>query len=387
MVCAETRGNEVRMKTPGSVAPLFCACALLFAIASSATAQNLKILDAAGSEHDPDSVLQQLDQKRVVFIGEEHDRYDHHLDELEIIRRLHDRNPQRWVIGVEFIQRPFQPYLDAYVAGQLTEREFLMKTEYFSRWGYDYRLYRPIFLYAKEQGIPIVALNAEEELTKDAGKLGLDKLPAEERQRLPSDIDESDAAYQDRIRKVFEKHPASGAENFQRFWQAQLVWDETMAQTAAEYLEGRPDKNMIVLAGRGHIEFGSGIPNRVKRRLPGASAAILLCTEGSHMQEGEADYWLDSKEQQLPPAGKMGVTMDLSDGVRVKNTTPAGAAAKAGLKAADRIVSIDDQTVRSIADVQLFMLDKEPGQRVSLEVERENPAGKKELSFQLTLQK
>ena len=73
---------------------------------------------------------------------------------------------------MEFIQRPFQPALDAYISGAITEREFLKRAEYFDRWGFDYRLYRPIFSFAKEHGIPMVALNAERELAEKVAKVG-----------------------------------------------------------------------------------------------------------------------------------------------------------------------------------------------------------------------
>src|SRR5262249_43919162 len=159
---------------------------------------------------------------------------------------------------------PFQPYLDAYLAGSLSEDELLKKTEYFERWGFDYRLYRPILLYAKEQGIPVIALNAERELTTKVKEVGFDGLSPAERARLPREIDQSDTAYRDRLRDIYESHPASVRGDFEHFWEGQLVWDETMAERVADYLTSNPDKSMIVLAGSGHIAFGSGVPNRLK---------------------------------------------------------------------------------------------------------------------------
>jgi hypothetical protein len=39
------------------------------------------------------ALMEVLKQKRVVFVGETHDRLDHHLNQLEIIRRLYEANP------------------------------------------------------------------------------------------------------------------------------------------------------------------------------------------------------------------------------------------------------------------------------------------------------
>src|SRR5690242_18255146 len=133
---------------------------ILACVSSTVSADlNLKVFDARGKQRDIASVVADIDTARAVFIGESHDRYDQHLSELEIIRRLYERNPDRWAIGVEFIQRPFQADLDAYIAGGIDEREFLEKTQYFDRWGFDFRLYNPIFHFAREHAIPMVALN------------------------------------------------------------------------------------------------------------------------------------------------------------------------------------------------------------------------------------
>ena len=54
------------------------------------------------------ALIEALDTHRVVFVGETHDRYDHHLNQLAILQALHRRNPQV-AIGVEWFQQPFQP--------------------------------------------------------------------------------------------------------------------------------------------------------------------------------------------------------------------------------------------------------------------------------------
>ena len=72
-----------------------------------------------------------------------------------LVRRLRERGAEL-AIGMEFFQQPFQDSLDAYIAGTLSEEDLLRETEYFERWRFDYRLYRPILRYAKEHGIDVV---------------------------------------------------------------------------------------------------------------------------------------------------------------------------------------------------------------------------------------
>src|SRR5262245_22405996 len=130
-----------------------CAVSLLILVLPfrlGAFQSDLTIVDAQGRHPAIEDLIRTLSNNRVVFVGETHERYDQHLSQLEIIRGLHGQAPGHWAIGVEYFQRPFQPYLDAYIAGSISEREFLSKTEYFERWSFDYRLYRPIFEFARE---------------------------------------------------------------------------------------------------------------------------------------------------------------------------------------------------------------------------------------------
>jgi uncharacterized iron-regulated protein len=73
-------------------------------------------------------LLEALDSKRAIFVGETHDRYDHHLNQLTVIRGLHERGLDL-AVGMEFFQEPFQPDLDDYVAGRIDEKTLLKETE------------------------------------------------------------------------------------------------------------------------------------------------------------------------------------------------------------------------------------------------------------------
>src|SRR5215831_14890341 len=214
------------------IAAVFCLLLYPAALSPAASKSDLTIVDAARNTQSVQSLIHQLADKRAVFIGEDHGRYDNHLDQLQIIRELNTNAPGRWVIGVEYTQRRFQPYLDAYIEKTISEPEFLRQTEYFERWGFDWRLYRPIFRYARDHHIPMVALNAERELTDEVDQIGLAGLSAADRGRLPQHIQDADGAYRERLRKIFDEHPDQG--NFDRFVEAQLVWDETMAESVAK---------------------------------------------------------------------------------------------------------------------------------------------------------
>lgn len=87
---------------------LGCSPLAIRATAQDRASFNALDLDATLS---PDRLTPQLAAKRVVFVGEIHDRYDHHLNQLAIIRRLHQLDPNQ-VIGVEYFPQHFQPQVD-----------------------------------------------------------------------------------------------------------------------------------------------------------------------------------------------------------------------------------------------------------------------------------
>jgi len=318
---------------------------------------------------DLEGIIPKLADKRVVFVGESHNRFDHHLTQLEIIRRLHAIHP-RMAIGMEMFQQPFQGVLDDYVAGRLTERELLQGTEYYRRWRFDFRHYAPILRYAREHQLPVVALNLPAELTQKVGRNGPDVLAAEERAQLPSEIDRSDTAYAQRLRAVFNLHPNNGR-SFDNFLEAQLLWDEGMAKQAADYLVAHPDFHMVILAGSGHLARGSGIPRRLARRLPAASSAIVLNGWEGALEPGLADFILLTEQRMLPPTGRFGVLLDDEiDVPTVDACLPDSPCKRAGLMRGDRFLSIDGEPVDDMTALHLVMWDKQPGDTVTLRVNR-----------------
>jgi uncharacterized iron-regulated protein len=352
------------------VVTLGCASSPIRAIAQDRVSFNAVDLDTALSL---DSLAAQLATKRVVFVGETHDRYDHHLNQLEIIRRLHQLDPNL-AIGVEYFQQSFQPQVDAYIAGQTTEKEFLRATEYYKGWGYDYRLYAPIFRFAREQRIPVRALNVPTTLASTVAKAGVAGLSAQQRAYLPRDIEPADEAYKTRLRVAFEAHKTAKPGAFDHFVEAQLTWDEGMAASAAAYLNANEGRRMVILAGSGHLAFGSGIPSRLERQTHATYAIVL--SSGEEVEPHIADYLLLSQKQELPPAGVLGVSLEEKDGeCRIRSLSTGGAAEKAGLNKGDALAEIDGQPVKTIADTRVALWDKKPGDRVRISVRRKRRVG------------
>ena len=76
-----------------------------------------------------------------------------------------------------------------------------------------------------------------QEIVDKVFRSGLDSLSEEEKESLPSQMDFSDDAYKERLKKIFEEHEDFKTRNFDFFYQAQILWDETMSESIDQIFE------------------------------------------------------------------------------------------------------------------------------------------------------
>lgn len=256
------------------------------------------VTSASQTPIEPQKVLQNLADMNVVYLGETHDRAEDHRAQLEIIQALHRKNPQM-AIALEMFQRPFQPIIDRYLAGEISAQELRSQTEYDQRWGYPWEFYAPILQFAKENRLRVVALNAPSEVTRKVARGGLQQLTLSDRRYIPptSEIRAEPNSYRERIRQIYEgfHHSKGNSAQFENFFLAQVLWDETMADRINQFLRQNPQTQLIVLAGQGHLAFGDGIPSRVLRRNHQIRQAIVLLNPDPELQAASnppaADYF------------------------------------------------------------------------------------------------
>ncbi|MDX1763252.1 MAG: ChaN family lipoprotein [bacterium] len=334
-----------------------------------------------------DGILPKIIDRDVVFVGEAHTAYGHHVVQLDVIRRLYEERGSV-VIGMEMFQRPFQQELDRYVSGEISEEDLLRKSEYFTRWKYDYNLYRDILQFARANRIPVVALNLRQEIIKKVSREGINGLTEEEYALIPQDMDLTNQEYRESMQRIMKQHGNSheGGMNFENFFQSQILWDETMAQSVVEALKKYPGAPVVVLAGNGHLQYSWGIPDRVKR-LSGAKTAVMLNDISEGISADLADYLLYPPPRETPPAPKLMVILKAgNDGLAIQKVLPDGPARKAGIEQDDILVTINSQPIKDIVDVKLALLNKGPGDTIQVRIKRKTFVVKwKELTLDLVL--
>ena len=249
-------------------------------------------------------IIKQLQAARIVYLGETHDSESDHQQQLVIIKTLFKHKPQI-SIGMEMFQSQMQPLLDRYLAGKITATELYEQSEFDKRWGYPWEYYLPILEFAKANRLPVIALNTPVEITQKAGKQGLESLTVAELKLIPplTEIDRSNIKYREMILASYQQHAgivSIASKSFDRFYTAQLLWDETMAANTANFVKKNPSYQTIVLAGSSHIIYGYGIPKRVLRRLnqPKSIQKTVLLNLDADLQQPElADFiWSENKK-------------------------------------------------------------------------------------------
>jgi aminopeptidase N len=241
-------------------------------------------------------LIHQISSNDLVFLGEDHDNPDHHLIEVQILQALADASV-RFTLGMEFFQKKQQTALNRYLERELSEDEFLKETAWEENWGFDYHLYRPLLLFARQNAIRVIALNAPPEIVMKVGAHGLKALDTKERSQVAQDIDLTNGIYRTLIKAAYDRHPKDELKSFEYFYEAQCVWDETMAENLAGYLKRR-DEKVIVFSGNGHVQYKFGIPDRTLRRhpVPAATIVLLPLRESTALEKGMADYvWLTAE--------------------------------------------------------------------------------------------
>lgn len=256
-----------------------------------------------------EAVFNRLAEAEVIYLGETHDSRRDHEAQLDIIQSLYRQNPQI-AIALEMFQRPYQSILDRYLAGKLTEAELRDQSQYDQRWGFPWDNYAPILRFAKEKNLPLIALNTPTEVTRQVARQGLESLDSAERRWIPplSEINTQQPHYRQRLLSMYrDSHQHSGsADNFEHFFQAQVLWDETMAAEIAKRLKTHPKYLVVVLAGQGHVIYGDGIPSRVARRMAGSSASfqqVILLLNPSEIDTSPsrqpADFFWETQQTSI----------------------------------------------------------------------------------------
>ena len=346
--------------------------------------RSLTGLDAGQILHLPtglvvsrEQMMDSISASRVIYIGETHDNIEAHKVQLQIIQFLTKKYPV--AIGLEMFRRSGQKKLNLFNQNQLSDQEF--RQLFHNNWGGGFGLYQPIFEFAKSHGLPLIGLKSTREV-ENHFRSG-DAAPGD---TLYPDIDDTDPYHRAFSMSVFGGHTAKALEKPYRML---LLWEETMAQTVAEFLRDpvNKDKKLVVLAGGFHVQYGFGIPKRAYRRIPLQYSIIL--PDITEVPEALKDREMEVKKVSIPLYAadyawkveyrvpgqnkvKLGVRLAQEKGVRIKAVGKNSNAQTAGMKPGDLLVSMDGQALSGVDDVLELLSHKKFDDHSTFQLQRDN---------------
>lgn len=226
----------------------------------------------------------------VVLVGEWHTHTGIHRFQTELLRAMFQQNPEL-SLSMEMFSRDSQDVIDQYLAGEIGEQALIKQANAWPNYESDYR---PLVEFAKTARFDIIAANAPKDIVRCIGREGIDyidKLPANERTWLADTISTQDSAYKTHF--LASMHHGDEVQNSKQF-AAQMSWDETMAESIARYLDRHPNKQVMHIAGKFHIENGLGTAASILARAPHLKVVIVTPVGiNETLDEDTRDYRLE----------------------------------------------------------------------------------------------
>lgn len=205
-----------------------------------------------------DTMVSEIKDSPIILLGERHDAPEHHELQLDVIRKLRSKG-KKVAIGMEMFEESSQRALDAWSAGKVPESAF--KKVYQWNWrNIPWELYSGILTYARDNRIPLVALNAPREVVQKVARTGMESLDPPDLEQLPHGLDlRMNDRFLEFMRSAYPIHGTSGSA-FTNIAEAQLLRNRVMARRIVDYLVRHPETTMVVLTGGGHAREAGGIP-------------------------------------------------------------------------------------------------------------------------------
>ena len=357
---------------------------------------------------DVAALVAAMAQREVVLLGEQHDDADHHRWQLQVLAALHAQRPDM-VIGFEMFPRRVQPVLERWVAGELSESEFLQQVEWDKVWSMPAELYLPLFHFARLNRVPMVALNIDQKLSRAIARRGWDAVPEAEREGV-SPAAEPLPAYVDFLFGIHREHAQMRAGKdkevaredvaFRNFVDSQLGWDRAMAEALASAARAQrgsasgaasdaPAPLVVGIMGSGHVRFGHGVAHQLKSLgvdNPGLLLPLAASTPCTDIVAGLADAVFAVPEAVLAPVPppRLGVSLEEHrDGVKIVEVSAGSLASHTGLRAGDIITEAAGATLKRSATLVALVRAQPPGTWLQLTLKRESTTIERVVRFPL----
>jgi uncharacterized iron-regulated protein len=235
-----------------SIITVFLLCITIGASSQNGMENHYRIYDSRTRQLvGIDKIVTDMSHADVLFFGEEHNDSVGHYLEYKIFSALYEKYGSALALSLEMFERDNQLVLNEYLAGFIDETRLARDARLWN----NYKDYRPMIEYAKQNKIPVIAANPPRRyvnLVSRRGMASLDSLSKEAKKFLPAlPYDTLSGRYRDKFFDVMKGSP--GAEN-PKVYHSQSLWDAGMANSIYTYLKKNKGKKIFHCVGGFHTE-------------------------------------------------------------------------------------------------------------------------------------
>lgn len=245
--------------------------------------RKFEIYDSKSGEKLTVQQLAELSSKfDIIFFGEFHDDSIIHKVQSDFFSEFIKIN-LKTALSMEMFERDVQSFLDEYFANRISEDDFLKNSRPWS----DYKkFYRPLVELAKENSLPVIAANIPRKyasLYASDGMSAIEKLPADERKFVTKTMTIKDDEYMQKFIETMtgnfgdkkEKLTPNQENLILLYYGAQLIKDETMAESIVEFSNKNPGFKVVHINGDFHSNNYLGTVQKVIERNQKLKIAVI----------------------------------------------------------------------------------------------------------------
>ena len=207
-----------------------------------------------GSEANLEETLAGWLEVDLVAFGELHGNPVGAKTELQMLELL-AKGERPLAMAMEFLERDTQPVVDAYLAGEIEEADFVKLARQSKAYPTSHR---PLIEFCKANQIPVIAANGPRKLVSGYRKSEgtyeeyLEGLSEKDRAQLPRETTEVEDDYQERFMKLM------GPKRGPTYFRSQSLWDDSMAEAMVDFRAEHPNHRILFIVGGFHVQRGGG---------------------------------------------------------------------------------------------------------------------------------
>lgn len=254
----------------------------------------------SGKELNAAQLAKRLQKYDVVFFGEFHDQGEIHAAEAELLQAMHKLQGDKLALSMEMFEADNQEKLDKFLAGDLSEENFLAASRPWPRYKTDYA---PLVNFAKEQKMPVLAANVPRFLAAHVAKNNGSVAWIEEQylQFLPKHTYAPEGAYKDKFYAQMTSPEAPMKMPSQRLaalYAAQCLKDDKMAESIAAFSDAHEKMQVLHINGCFHSDAHLGTTQKLEALRPRLKVAVITPLERKQKgvkPAGDFVVWFDRK--------------------------------------------------------------------------------------------